>query len=325
MNDEPIDVSFVVPAKNEESNIARCIESLLACDSTGLTVEICVVDNGSTDRTVSLARSLDVTVIERPGLSISALRNVGARVSQGTWIAFVDADVTVESDWLENAVREIRKPGVAAVGSSPSIPAGSNWVVRTWHLQISFRPDHAERDWLASMNMLVSRDVFEQVDGFDEMLLTCEDVDLGYRITERYRIVYDKTIRAIHYGEAQSLVQLFRKEAWRGSFNYRGVFRHGWRPGELPSLLQPILTGTGLLGIMIGILMDEHWVVLAGVAMFAAFPVAKTIQTIIHTGVWHAVPALLIVWSTYSLARVWSAIIETKSLITGSTDRMASL
>ena len=324
MSEDNMDVSFVVPAKNEEQNIARCIESLLACDRAGLTVEIIVVDNGSTDGTVSLARSLDVVVLEFPELSISALRNAGASRSKGQWIAFVDADVTIESDWLENAKREINLPGVGAVGASPTIPENSNWVVRTWHLQIGMRPAYCERDWLASMNMLVKREAFENVGGFDETLLTCEDVDLGYRISKSgNRIVYDKRLRAVHFGEAQTLVQLFKKEAWRGSYNYRGLLRHGWQIGELPSLVQPLLSLCGVLCILVGIFAYTP-LLLPGLALFATFPVAKAVQTAVRTHEWSAIPALLLVWSTYSLARIWSGLLELRCILFQQSDTIVS-
>ncbi len=312
MTSPEIDVSFVIPAKNEEQFIVQCIKSLQDCSDAGVTTEICVVDNGSTDGTVGLAHTLNARVIEHPNLSISALRNVGAMASTGKWIAFVDADVTVAPDWLENALREIRLPEVAAVGSSPDIPSGSNWVVRTWHLQVVSRPDYCEREWLASMNMLVRRDLFEQIGGFDETLTTCEDVDLGYRITRLYRIIYDKRIRATHHGEAQSLRQLFRKEAWRGSYNYRGLLRHGWRASEIPSLVQPLLTIGGFLCIFANFAVDLAGVTQAGILMLAAFPLAKTFQIIQKTGARHSFFALVIVWTIYSFARAWSAIVEFK-------------
>ena len=312
--EERIDVSFIIPAKNEEANITRCLESIKRCRTEDLSVEVCLIDNGSADRTKELARDLGAHVFEQPTLTISGLRNHGAQVSRGRYLAFVDADITLADDWLVNAVREIERPGVAAVGASPEVPAGSPWVVRTWRLSIGTRPDFCERDWLASANVMIRREVFEEVGGFDESLRTCEDVDIGYRIGKRHRLIFDTRLRAVHYGEPGTLVKFFKNETWRGTYNYRGACRHGLRMGELPSLIQPILTlaGLGLLALSAFVAS----VVMASLAatLLLAFPIAKTVQTVLVSGAWKSIPALLVLWSTYSFARAWAALVEARDM-----------
>jgi len=308
------DITFVIPAKNEEDNIANCIESILACDRRNLALDICIVDNGSTDETVAIAQAYGARVLVKPELSISELRNVGAASSSSQWIGFVDADVTIGRDWIARASSEIDNQDVAAVGCSPGIPTDSNWVTRAWHLHIGIRSDYAERCWLSSMNMLVRRDVFDEFGGFDESLFTCEDVDLGYRMSDKYRIIYDNRIHAIHHGEAKSITELFRKEAWRGSYNYRGMANHGLRINEIPSLAQPVITALGLVACLVGVVSSKIQVIIAGFVLLFLFPFAKTIQILIYTKEWQSTMALIVVWSTYSVARVWSAIMELRHL-----------
>jgi glycosyltransferase involved in cell wall biosynthesis len=93
---------------NEESVIAQCLASLKQQKLPSASFEVIVVDNGSTDRTREIARSfggwLPVTVLERSGVRISALRNFGAAMARGEFLAFLDADCVAPHHWLQQIV-----------------------------------------------------------------------------------------------------------------------------------------------------------------------------------------------------------------------------
>ena len=94
-------ISVIVPALNEGSVIRRCLASLQQQRLPSDCFEVIVVDNGSTDRTREIARSfggsLAVTVLERSGVRIAALRNLGAATARGEFLAFLDADCVAPS------------------------------------------------------------------------------------------------------------------------------------------------------------------------------------------------------------------------------------
>jgi glycosyltransferase involved in cell wall biosynthesis len=81
-------VTVVVLTRDEEANIARCLGSVAWAD------QVVVVDSGSTDGTVSIARSLDADVVEQPWLGFSAQREFALRLPEvrNDWVYFVDAD-----------------------------------------------------------------------------------------------------------------------------------------------------------------------------------------------------------------------------------------
>jgi len=99
---EPAPVSVVIPAYNSENYIRDAIESVLG---QSLPVsEIIVVDDGSSDRTSEIARSLGARVIRQPNRGVSAARNVGIRAALNEWVAFIDQDdlwapEKIESQW----------------------------------------------------------------------------------------------------------------------------------------------------------------------------------------------------------------------------------
>src|SRR5437899_9512988 len=103
-------VEIIVPARNEEDCIGRCLESLVR--QQGITFHITVVDDGSTDRTRDIAESFtDVRVIESapPPPKVSGKNNAiiqGVRGATAPWLLFTDADTEHLPGSLAAAVRE---------------------------------------------------------------------------------------------------------------------------------------------------------------------------------------------------------------------------
>lgn len=232
--------SIIIPARNEERNIGRCLESIAAVDWPAGQLEVLVVDNGSSDRTAEIAQGMGAQVLLRPGATVAGLRNFGASLSRGPILVFLDADCTVHPDWLQNACRHLPEQGISCFGSPPVVPPESTWVQRAW-FHIRRKKGCFDTDWLESMNMFVRSDAFAEVGGFDEDLVTCEDYDLSLRLRRFGRIVSDDRIVAVHHGEAASVGHFFRKEHWRALGNLRGMRSHPFHWRELPSLLLPLI------------------------------------------------------------------------------------
>ena len=92
---------------NEEENLPRALSSLGCCD------DIVVVDSGSNDRTVEIAREYGARVIERPFSGYADQKNFAAGVARHDWILSLDADEAL-SDKLEAEVRELKRSGPRA-------------------------------------------------------------------------------------------------------------------------------------------------------------------------------------------------------------------
>jgi glycosyltransferase involved in cell wall biosynthesis len=235
-------VSVVIPVKDGRENLRRLLDSLDRLEFPRERLEIVVCDNGSSDGTPALAGERGCRVLDLPGLSISGLRNRGAKEARGDVLAFVDSDCAVVPGWIDAALPHLERPEVAAAGNYPSPPERSTWVQELWTLNHRLKPRVHEAAWLPSMNLIVKREAFERVGGFDERLKTCEDVDLCYRLRERAGlIIWDEAIGVTHHGEPPTLRVLFRKERWHGSDNWRGLLHHGLRWEELPSLAIPVV------------------------------------------------------------------------------------
>ena len=176
-------ISFVVPVRNEAARLDRCLKSIQGTVGAARHHELVVVDHGSTDASVEIARRHGATVILVPEpASVSELRNRGARSATGEILAFVDADNEIASGWTVAAIENLAQPAVAAVGALYLAPLDGTWVQRAYgHLR--GRP-HGQHDveWLGSGNVAVWREAFDAVGGFDTSLETCEDVDFCQKL-----------------------------------------------------------------------------------------------------------------------------------------------
>jgi len=130
-NHEVRTVDVIIPARNEEDCLGRCLQSLLA--QQGISFQITVVDDASTDRTRSIAESFPgVRVLSagelRPGMTgkVNALVT-GAAGSAAEWLLFTDADTFHYPGSLAASVREAEDRKVDLFSYSPEQETASWW------------------------------------------------------------------------------------------------------------------------------------------------------------------------------------------------------
>ena len=108
-------VSVVIPVYNAEKYIKRCVKSIL--EQTYTALEVILVDDGSTDGSGAIADQLseqnsNVNAIHIANAGVSNARNVGIKIANGYYIAFVDADDYIAPDHIETLVSLISNEGV---------------------------------------------------------------------------------------------------------------------------------------------------------------------------------------------------------------------
>ncbi len=297
-------VAVIIPAKNEQANIASCIKAIRAQDYPQEQIQIIVVDNGSTDATTTIAKDLGATVMVDATASIAKLRNIGAAQSHSELIAFLDADMIAGPQWLKQSATALMKDAIGAIGGTLRIPENPSWVESTWCMPRFFRPDVFQTPWLPSGNLVLRRALFSEIDGFDASLTTCEDVDLCARIraTGRELYILDQAW-VIHTGESKTLNQFFKKEIWRGKNHLQRSLNgfENWR--EALSLALPVAQLIFLISIPIALLFGSISYALIFAALAQILPLLRAIMVAKRAGRAAILPQLLIVWSTYYFAR----------------------
>jgi glycosyltransferase involved in cell wall biosynthesis len=111
-------LSIIVIARNEESSVGRCLDSVLDAASHR-DAEILFVDSASTDRTIEIAKRYPISIVQldpHVPLSPSAGRWLGTRLTTGEYLFFVDGDMIVIEGWLSRALEVMGDRQVGAVG-----------------------------------------------------------------------------------------------------------------------------------------------------------------------------------------------------------------
>jgi len=252
-----VTVSFIIPALNEEKLIGSCLESIKKLNLPGMvsTFEIIVVDNQSTDDTAEISTAHGAKVVACPRGNVSLARNMGARLAKGDWLAFVDADCCLDADWLVHCAANLAGKETVATGCQILPPAETKgWVTRTLGSlsQIDASSEPTATRWLPTAGLLLEKEHFDSIGGFNEQLVTCEDSDLGYRLSERGQLVFVPAATLVHHGESTSIGEILRREAWRTRGNFKLAMS---RPRDLQNWLSffvpvvfvmTLIVGTGL-------------------------------------------------------------------------------
>lgn len=184
-------VSVIIPNYNYARFLPQAIDSALA--QTYSPVEVIVVDDGSQDDSLTVLKAYGARLrwVSQRNQGVAAARNHGVRLSQGSYLAFLDADDYWLPAKLERQLARLRQNpalGLVYCGTAEFNETGS----------LSLRQDGIEGAVLADLLLLrrpaffgggsgfvVPRALFDEVGGFDERLSTSADWDLACRVALR--------------------------------------------------------------------------------------------------------------------------------------------
>jgi GT2 family glycosyltransferase len=222
-----VKVDAVIVSYNSRDTLRDCLEPLAATPD----VNVIVVDNASTDRSLEVVADLPVRSIDagrNGGFAVGC--NLGLAAGDAPLVLFLNPDARIRPSDLEHMAAALaEEPDVALVGPKlldkegrvvPSVRryqrAGSAWAQAlflhrllpraAWANEIVRDPSFYERvahpEWLSGACMLVRRDALEQIGGFDEdFFLYCEDMDLCARLRAAgHRIRYEPSATVNHDG-----------------------------------------------------------------------------------------------------------------------------
>lgn len=293
-------LSFVIPVRNDAAGLERCLQSVVAARGN-LPIEVIVGDNGSTDRSAAVARAAGVRLVHVPDATVAAVRNRAAQHARAPLLAFVDADQELGQNWIDGAVSVMNDCDTSAAGAHYHAPPGGPWVQRMYdHLRP--RPLRATpTEWLPSGNLVVRRSAFAEVEGFDERLESCEDVDFCWRLRRAgKRLVYAPQLLSVHHGDPRTLRQLFLAELWRGRNNLRVTLRSAPDWSALAGLAYTLAFLVALLGVLAGVLLLP----------WKGLGVAATAAGLMLTLIGLRVVRLRVQWSSLPRAAMFAAVFD---------------
>lgn len=179
-------VSVLACAHNAADTIGECLESLLALDYPDY--EIIVVNDGSSDATGSVARRHGgVTVIDTDHVGLSAARNLAINHATGTIVAYTDADVRVDPEWLTYLVQPFLRSDAVGSGGPNVVPDDDPWVAQCvarapgspTHILI----DDRLAEHVPGCNMAFRLNALVAIGGFNQSFHAAgDDVDVCWRL-----------------------------------------------------------------------------------------------------------------------------------------------
>ena len=236
-------VSVVVCAYNAGDTMRDCLASLQAL--TYPRFDVIVVDDGSRDDTAAITASFpNARLISVPNGGLSAARNLGLAHATGEIVAYTDADVRVDPDWLTYLVQPFLTSTVAGSGGPNVVPADDPWVAQCV-ARAPGGPTHVLLDdriaeHVPGCNMAFRRDALMSIDGFNPVYLRAgDDVDVCWRLQAKgYTIGFAPSALVWHhhratvkaywqqqagYGEGETWLDAHHPEKFlRGQMLWRG-------------------------------------------------------------------------------------------------------
>jgi GT2 family glycosyltransferase len=208
-------ISVVIPVYNGSAFLKECLAAVYASDFAPF--EVIVVDDRSTDASISIARRFPNVVIESPlNVGPAAARNLGAREARGDILFFLDADILVHPDTLSKIAAVLHAdPALSAIfGSYGTGTIPTNFFSCYKNLVHHYTHQHSreEASTFCSGFGAIRREAFHRLGGFDEDCRFLEDIELGYRMHQKgLRVRLCKDIQMTHC-KRYSLASLVRSD-----------------------------------------------------------------------------------------------------------------
>jgi hypothetical protein len=131
-------------------------------------------------------------------------------------LIFLDADVLLSNTWennFESVLPSLETSNHVITGSRYGVRENPSWIEKYWFLPMT----REKANYINSGHMIVRKDSFQEIGGFDETLTTGEDWELCMRARKKgFIILNNPTLKVIHEGYPKTLRQFIRREKWHG-------------------------------------------------------------------------------------------------------------
>jgi GT2 family glycosyltransferase len=212
-------ISVIIPVYNGSQTLLACLQALQC--QTHPPDELIVVDDGSTDRTVTIAARFGVTVLSQARAGPAAARNRGAQVARGDILLFTDADCAPAPNWVECMIAPFQDPTVAGAKGeyrTRQRELVARFVQQEYQDRYDRMAGQAQIDFVDTYSAAYRRDLFLAAGGFDTTFPTAsvEDQEFSFRLAARgYRLVYLPGAIVYHRHDC-TLAEYARRKYWIG-------------------------------------------------------------------------------------------------------------
>ncbi|KKR81018.1 MAG: putative beta-1,3-galactosyltransferase [Candidatus Daviesbacteria bacterium GW2011_GWA1_41_61] len=201
-------VSVIITTRNSEKTLKALLQSIK--EQSYIAVEIIVVDNNSTDKTVKIGRAFTKKVFNR-GPERSAQRNFGAKKALGKYLLVLDSDMILTKDVIRECVEQLEKSFSHQAIIIPERSFGEGFWAKTkaWEREINQGEDYFEAA------RFFPKELFLKLGGYDEELTGPEDWDLPQRLSKEYPPGRIKSF-ILHNEDCPTLIKLAKRKYYYG-------------------------------------------------------------------------------------------------------------
>lgn len=199
-------VNIIIPTFNRAYCIERAIDSVL--NQTFKDFDLWIVDDGSTDNTGELLtkygtdKRFNYCRVENGG--VSKARNIGVSKTSGEWLAFLDSDDEWLEDKLERQIKYIKENPKCKLIHGEELWVRNGKRINPKKVHKKSGGDIFERSLglclISPSAVILRRELLDEMNGFDEQFIVCEDYDLWLKVSCRYEVGYLSEPVLIKYG-----------------------------------------------------------------------------------------------------------------------------
>lgn len=253
-------ISIIIPVRNNATQLKECLQSIIA--STNSDYECIVVDDGSTDNTLTVAQQFPVRIIEISEPQGPAYaRNRGAEAASKEILFFIDSDVKIYPDSL-SIIKETfsNNPEIdAIIGSYDDEPQESSFISQyknLFHHYVHQNSNEKACTFWSGCGA-IRRNIFHEFGGFDEKYHrpAIEDIELGYRLIENNRNIMLLRQLQVKHLKQWTFWGLIKTEIFdRGIPWTKLMFRQKIFPNDLNLKISHRISAMLILGLLISVL-----------------------------------------------------------------------
>ncbi|MDP7179760.1 MAG: glycosyltransferase [Candidatus Woesearchaeota archaeon] len=251
-------VTIIIPFKELSKIVEKCITECQKQDYKNY--EILLLPDNKLEKDFKKCR-----VIPTGPIYPSEKRNIGVKESDSQIIAFIDSDAYPDSkDWIKNTIPFFQDKEVAAVGGPNHVPpktsllektsadviysnlcAGGNYPIRKYKIKGTY-----EYKEIATSNLFVRKDIFEEIGGFDPYQLTSEDSKLCFNINKKQKkVIFTPNVAVYH--KRRPLFWPHTKRVFTEGRNKAFLFKESFSFDKLFYFLPSLF----VLGVVIGFIL----------------------------------------------------------------------
>lgn len=240
-----IEVSVIIPVRNEHEYISACLESILSQDYPKDKMEIIFIDGVSEDDTTDVIKKYmekyeNIRLLSNPQKFVQHALNIGIKSAVGKYIVRMDAHSEYADDYISNCIKYLEKTGANNVGG-PTVVKGKgrlqSVIASAYHSKFALgggKNHNLDYEGFSDTVFLGSfrKNDIEKIGCYDERFIRNEDDDLSFTMIENgMKIFITPNIKSVYYPRT-TYFSLFKQHFEYGMWKVAVIKKHG-RPARL--------------------------------------------------------------------------------------------